>query len=286
MKKVVIILTCFNRKEKTTKCIQSLAAAQVPDCHFVYLVVDDCSTDGTEAALLQLANEQQLSITVIQGTGSLFYTGGMNRGMVTARAQFQDADAYMLINDDVQFDSEALAQMVTDAFAQQVGRSEQQNRTAGVFVGATRDDAGKFSYGGVRYIKGIRYIPVKPEDADRSCDTFNANCVLVPRQIFDDVAVMDTAYMHSMGDFDYGLRIHKKGYPIMVYDRYIGVCNKNAVEGSWNDRTLSRKERFALKESNKGLPRKEWFHFLNRNFGFGTAVVRSITPYIRIVLGK
>ena len=41
-----------------------------------------------------------------------------------------------------------------------------------------------------------------------------------------------------------------------------------------------------LKESPKGLPSKQWFYFLKKNFNINYAVWKSITPYIRIILKK
>ena len=194
-------------------------------------------------------------------------------GIEYAKVHCADSDGYLLANDDVRFDSACVSHMIADM-------------DASVLVGATKDDDGRFSYGGIRYVKGIKYIPVKPEDDDRTCDTFNANCVLVPGDIFRVSPNMDEAYNHSLGDFDYGLQIKRLGYRAEVYRMYAGVCNKNDVRGTWNDTTLPRKLRLAKKEGIKGLPRKEWYHFLRKNFGAATAFTRSLTPYIRILLGR
>ena len=73
----------------------------------------------------------------------------------------------------------------------------------------------------------------------------------------------------------------------MVPDRFAGVCgNETMIENSWQDKSLPLKERLKKKQSVKGLPFKEYFHYLNRNFNPVTAVVYSLTPYIKIFLGK
>ena len=97
---------------------------------------------------------------------------------------------------------------------------------------------------------------------------------------------IDPFYKHSIGDFDYGLQISRLGYEIHVFPSYVGQCNDNALTKTWQDRTLPRRERVRLKESRKGLPRDDWFHYLRKNFGLATAIVRSITPYIKILIGK
>ena len=60
----------------------------------------------------------------------------------------------------------------------------------------------------------------------------------------------------------------------------------NPVSGSWRDTDLSRRERLKKKESPKGLPRKEWWHYLKTNYSVGTAIVYSITPYLRIFIRR
>ncbi len=279
IKNIVVVMTVFNRREYTLRCVKSIAqaAALLQDGYrFRYVVVDDKSTDGTAGALEALAEESGLLIELVEGTGGLYYSGGMRTGMEYIRVQQMPADYILLVNDDVQFDSGALSCYITYA----------AEKNSAALVGATRDSAGRYSYGGVRYTKGVRYRAVKPEDEDLHCDTFNANCVLIRGDVFDSVPPMDAVYRHSLGDFDYGLSIHKNKYEITVYPQYIGICNKNPAQGTWNDRRLCRRERIRRKEAPKGLPAGEWFHYLYKNFGFWTAVCRSVTPYVRILLGR
>ena len=89
-----------------------------------------------------------------------------------------------------------------------------------------------------------------------------------------------------MGDFDYGFSAGKKGYQIRVSDNYVGVCPDNPVGVSWRNTELSMKERLRRKESPKGLPKKEWFHYLNKNYNLITALVYSAIPYMRILIKK
>lgn len=155
-------------------------------------------------------------------------------------------------------------------------------------VGATCDEQGKLSYGGV-----IKTHPWKPKfqsvlsnSSKIYCDTFCANCVLIPVTVFENTENIDPIYHHAMGDFDYGFAIRRAGYQIAASDFFVGKCNDNPKSGSWLDVSLSRKERLKRKESPKGLPRKEYFHFLFKNHGLFTAVVYSLSPYIRILIGR
>ena len=49
---------------------------------------------------------------------------------------------------------------------------------------------------------------------------------------------------------------------------------------------MKRTERIKRKESIKGAPTKQWFYFLNKNFGVFSAIKGSVTPFVRIIIGK
>ena len=49
--------------------------------------------------------------------------------------------------------------------------------------------------------------------------------------------------------------------------------------------SLSIGDRLKKKRSPKGLPTRQWFHFLKKNFGLPQAVFYSVTPYIKILFG-
>lgn len=154
---------------------------------------------------------------------------------------------------------------------------------------AIQNDGLRLSYGGVIKLSKIRpRFEIIDWNSPKSekCDTFNANCVILPWHIFKKLDNIDPIYSHSLGDFDYGFQASNRGIQIKMYDAFVGVCCDNPITGSWRDVTLSKRERIAKKESAKGLPFFEWFHYLNKNYSLPTAIIYSITPYIRIFLKK
>ena len=66
------------------------------------------------------------------------------------------------------------------------------------------------------------------------------------------------------------------------------MCPDNPVNSNnnWRNVNLSIKRRIELKESPKGLPFSEYFHYLLKQYNFFTAIAYSIMPYIRIILKK
>lgn len=270
--KIITIFTCFNRKEKTENCIKSLTE-QNPGVRFTFVAVDDGSSDGTPDALRGM---EGYDIHVLEGNGSLYYSGGMRLGMSYALENFQSADYLLMVNDDVEFRKGCILKMAEQSRAQKDA----------VIVGAMADTDGNMSYSAILYENGLRYRKLETAEWEREADTFNANCVLIPYKAFQRVGTMDEHYVHSLGDFDYGLSLKSEGYSIHVSKNYVGMCNNNPSHNSWTNPALGRVERIRKKESPKGAPARQWFYFVKKNFGLPLALKSSITPYIRILIGK
>lgn len=270
MIKVLGLMTCFNRKEKTVRALKNLIQGN-PEIEFSFVVADDASTDGTGEALRDFSN-----VSVLNGDGNLFYSGGMRLAIQYAKELEKDYDYCLLFNDDVDFVDSAIMNLC-------------KKDTSVIWVGPTSDENGALSYGGVVKTSSLRpktEIVMADSEEGRVCDTFNANCVLIPWGIFQQLDNIDRVYTHSMGDFDYGFSAGKKGYEIRVSDQFVGECPDNPVGVTWRNTELSMKERIRRKESKKGLPFKEWFHYLQKNYNVFTAVVYSAIPYVRIFLKK
>lgn len=96
MKSIAVLLTVFNRKEKTLQCLGNLYK-QLPIQGYsvdIYLTNDGC-TDGTPEAIAQKFPE----VEIIHSKGNLFW----NRGMYTAwkeATKRKEYDYYLWLNDD------------------------------------------------------------------------------------------------------------------------------------------------------------------------------------------
>lgn len=270
--RVAAVMTCFNRKEKTINSIKQLSMNK--NIEFTFIVVDDNSSDGTDQALNEMKNDYKIIIK--KGNGSSFYTGGMRIGLKYLLEQAEQYDYVLLFNDDVEFYKNSVYDLV-----------EQEKKKHGVMVGVCCGSTGTMTYGAVKYLKGMNVKYTKmPLGSSKSADTFCANCVLIPWAIFKKTGNMDEHYSHSFGDFDYGFSIRREGFNIFTGEKYVGVCDWNGVEKTWRDSTLPRITRLKKKESVKGLPRREWFYYLHKNFGITKAIIFSITPYIKLIMGK
>lgn len=273
--KVTVMLTCFNRINYTIPCVKSLVEGN-KNISFRFIITDDNSTDGTKEALEKLP----YSITILSGDGQLFWNGGMSKALEAALQAAEKTDYYMLVNDDVAFQKEAIEELIK--------RHKNGPQEDSVIVGATAESTGKTSYGGVKLLSKhfAKFGLIEPSEEYQECDTFNGNCVLLPKQVFLKAGNVDGTYKHSMSDYDYGMHIRKLGFKIYNSAHHVGKCNDNDVSGSWRDTSLSRKERLKKKESPKGLPKKDWYYFIRKNYGFLPALYHSVTPYLRILLKR
>lgn len=273
MSRVLALFTCFNRKDCSVRCVKTLSEGN-PSVEFKFIVADDNSSDGTEQSLMAMPQD----ILVAKGTGNLFYSGGMRLAIQKALdlKELDSFDYVMLMNDDVDFFDHSIERIIV----------ESKKRENAVIIGAMQWDNGALSYGGVKYDKGIHYRTLGPGECDIACDTFCANCVLMPLSVFKRAGQMDECYIHSLGDFDYGMKMSRMGIKMYSSSFFVGHCNDNSKIGTWMDNSLKLNERIKRKESPKGNPTKQWFHYLKKYFGLHYAIWYSVTPYIKIILNK
>lgn len=267
-----VLITCHNRKEKTINCVTSIVEKN-PRTRFSFIIVDDGCTDGTKEALLSI---KDTDIRVLDGDGNLFYSGGMRMAIDYAKKQKDHPDFYILANDDVSFYENGIDRMIELAV----------NR---IVAGVTDDGNGNMTYGGVQSCSRIRPSFCKvmsTEDHLVECDTFNANCVVIPAAVFLSLDNIDPFYVHGFGDYDYGLAATQKGYKIISSPFFIGMCRNNPVKGSWRDTSLSFKERRKAKEKINGSPSRVWFYFTKKHMGFLPACFTIGQQYMRMLLGK
>lgn len=182
--KICILLTTYNREKVTMRALDSIDDETLT---IDYLVVDDDSSDGTRQAIRDwntrensgdTAEEETLhrrsegNLRIIRGSGSLYWAGGMRKGMEELLRSDSGYDYLVLINDDVVFCPGALTKLI--------GRSKEKGDSP--VSGAVRDSSGRISYGGVVYdMKKAKPAPVDISEADTGpLDAMNCNCFLLP----------------------------------------------------------------------------------------------------------
>lgn len=271
---IAILMTCHNRRDITLTCLANLAQQTLPST--VYLV-DDGSTDGTTAAV----RTQYPHVKILPGDGNLFWVGGMRLAFATALQTGHDY--YLWLNDDTHLQPTALLTLFT--LHQQLIA---QGTPDAIVVGSTRDPiTGKSTYGGAIRTKSWysnKFESVEPTEELQPCDTFFGNCILIPQTVAQKVGNIDSCFIHTLGDLDYGLRAKKLGCTNWIAPGYLATCAQNTISGSWADTKLPLFKRLKKATQIKGFPIRPWTTFTKRHSG-RLWFLYWFLPYIRAVIG-
>lgn len=275
--RVAILITCFNRREKTVACLDALKKNMLPEhTSLTIFLVDDNSTDGTS----EIVSIHFPDVRIIRGSGSLYWGGGMR--LALAVAQKQNFDFYFWLNDDTFLFPDAILRMF------EVYREKEHLASNGIVVAGTTCDAAsdKPTYGGqIRQnpTRKLGFHLVFPSDTALPCETINGNCVLLSDIVVRKVGNIDAALIHSMGDIDYGLRAGMAGCSLWVMPGFVGTCSYNPSIGTYKDRDLPLRARIKKMLEPKGLPLNSWKVLTKRHTGLFW-IAYWLWPYSRLVL--
>lgn len=205
-----------NRRELTLQCLKSLSRIDRTNLDVHTIIVDDGSTDGTVDAV----RRDFPAVEIVAGDGSLWYTAGTNLGIESALKH--QPDYILAINDDSVFDQDFLVRMVS--CAEKYPRSVVGallllwNTPHRVFQVAPQ---WKTWEGGWRYYQEqtVWTVPEKPFEVE----IIVGNCVLYPRQVIEEVGLMDEKKLDQYGDVEYTPRMRKRGWRLLIEPRALEV---------------------------------------------------------------
>ena len=256
---VAVLLTCFNRRNKTMECLASLYGQQDTDLIDLHIfLVDDGSTDGTSESV----SSTYPAVHIIQGSGQLFWAGGMRLAWKSAHEN-GSFDYFWLVNDDTIMYPETLKNLLSaDEYALNTFGKR------GIYVASTRDAVSKqFTYGGHRLYSDGDYVhyDVMPNGTFQPCDLCNANILLVADTVLKSVGMLSDKYTHCLADYDYSLRAGRAGFPVLILPEYGGTCSYDKNQGKrFYDKRV--KARLKYLKSPKGYAYKEFLYFTKTFF--------------------
>ena len=243
--RIAAILTCFNRKEKTLKCLDSLLTIH-PEID-VFLT-DDGSTDGTSEAV----NEHFPKVNVIRGDGNLYWSRGMYKAWKEALKG--NYDFYLWLNDDVELYPDFLSELMEcHALA------HEQSIISGIIEDCTSKE---IIYGGYDENKAL----LLPNGDIQKIKYMNGNVVLVPSDVVDRIGIIDPVFHHGGADSDYGLTALENGVGVFTTRKCIAMGYKNDFcrIRKWGTGLCRR---FKILYSPMGNPPNIDFHYRKKHFG-------------------
>lgn len=278
--KIAVLLTTYNRKEKTVACLKSLQAQTLPAAvRLEVFLTDDASADGTAEAVKQVWPTAH----VYAGTGSLYWAGGMRR--TWREAVKHQPQYYLLLNDDTVLSATAVAQLLESIAA--AGAPT-------VCIGSTKDQSsGLHSYGGWKLTGGKTWKSerIYNQTLAVDCDFGNANILLVPQAVVDRIGILADHFTHSLADYDYTLKARKAGFRVQVAPGFLGTCTDDHGQ-NWKSASTTLKERIQYLKSPKGLAYAEYLRFIRDHFplslpaAFVKLWMKTFFPFIWDTLKK
>ena len=251
--KIVALYTCFNRKLQTLSSLSALydslriynQQAKNGIIELSVVLTDDGCTDGTADAIRQQFPDKD--IIILQGTGSLFWAGGMRLAWNEALKRHEEWDYYLLVNDDTDLFTTCFIELMnTEAYCRQNYHKE------GLVSGITcaKDDVTKITYGGdiIPNKFNGRQIRLGKSSEPQMVDLTNANILLVPKEVVDKIGIFYEGYKHGRADNDYSMLARRKGIPVLITPGACGTCeNDHGSKADFRDKVvnMSQKERTA-----------------------------------------
>lgn len=263
--RIAVLLTCYNRKEKTLKCLKSLndTFKKTASKHNleVYLTDDGC-TDGTSEAVFAL--DIDFVIHILKGSGSLYWNGGMNTSWKEAIKQ-GGFDGYLWLNDDT---------IVLDEFWNDISGADEfaieRYGKKGIYVGSTCSSVdGSFTYGGFVFTTywTLKDAFVLPNGKDfQPCQCAHGNITYISNDVVEEMGVLCDKYVHGGGDHDYTYLAYKAGFPILVMPHYCGICDNDHGGEILHFEQMSLNERIKFLKSPFGLNLSNTVLFNSRCF--------------------
>ncbi|MDF2514762.1 MAG: glycosyltransferase family 2 protein [Sphingobacterium sp.] len=250
MKNVAVLMTVFNRIEKTILCLRSLfnAPFQGTELSYTVFLTDDGSTDGTTAKIK--AEFPAADIEILPGNGQLFWNGGMNNSWRAAitRGGFV---GYLWLNND--------CIVLPNLWDELIGANEYSIKKfgkGGIYVGSTYNKEGTgLSYGGFNFVSKwtLKDEFLIPNGSFQKCQAAHGNITFVSHDVVAKEGIFCENYIHSGGDHDYSYRAYKHGHPVFILREYVGICENDHLKGDDTVfQELSLRERFRYLKSPLG----------------------------------
>lgn len=216
---VSVVIPVYNNIAHTLHCLKSIAAvgARTP---FEVIVVDDCSSDETQAVLAHCRG-----VRVLKNEKNLGFIGACNAGAVAAKGEYVH-----FLNNDVQvlpgwldelratFDAVPEAGLVGSKLVYPDGRLQEAG-------GIVWRDGSAWNYG--RFDD-----PDKPEyNYRRDVDYCSGASIMLPRALFDELGRFDAHYAPAYcEDTDLAFQVKKCGLrvlyqPLSVIVHYEGISS-------------------------------------------------------------
>ena len=275
---ISVVIPCHNEKDSVLRCIRGIRsdADGLVDATVRVVVVDDGSTDGTDAAV----RAADADANVVTSDGSLWWSGAINKGVEFALAD--RPDYVLLLNNDCVL-SEGTFQRFLDE-SKVFPKSILSAVIGDLETGDPVCFGGKFSYQMLDYW-------VEPLNTQGSStaevDWLPGHTMFAPAGIFAEIGMMDAKnFPQYFGDADFALRAKRSGYSLRVISDLL-VLNDRSQTGLSARLSIRPRKLLRILTSRRSWLRlddnlKFWWRY-RRIFSFKQLLQRYEFIYLTII---
>jgi GT2 family glycosyltransferase len=250
---VFIIIVNWNGREITLDCLASLGHLAYSNMRIV--VVDNGSSDGSAEAIANRFPE----VAVLEMNENLRFAGGNNVGIRYGLER--GAEMFLLLNNDTTVDPIFLSAMVSrlssgahvGMVAPKIYYHDEPNRIW--FAGGTVS-----MWTGTMRHTGIREFDHGQYDTSREIEFASGCCMLVKREVIEEVGILDESYAIYTEDVDWCMRIRRKGHAI-VYEPGARIWHKLSVSSGGHLSWFKMKHKF-FSNLRFFIRYASWYHWL------------------------
>ena len=227
---IAILLPIHNGLDFTQKCLENLQNnfdnPEVNREDFTLIVIDDGSTDGSA----QWIEKHYAKTVILKGDGTLWWSGGINKGIEYALNQPMTSHILMW-NNDIFIKSDYLFNLYNALI------HYPDNTLIGSKIYFADDPSTIWVMGGIfnrktgkKYIHGTLQTDSPKYNIPFQADWLTGMGTIVHRNVFEKIGLMDAQnFPQYHGDSDFTLRANLAGYKLLVLPQ---LC-------IWNDKSNS-----------------------------------------------
>jgi len=253
--------------------VWSLRSEEVAACRFEIIVVDSASSDDS----VDMLRQEYPNVRLYASESNLGYAGGNNLGIRESQGQH-----VLLLNPDTKVVGDALSTMTTYLEAHPgVGALGPQLRYADGNIQPSRR---RFPSLGTALIESTflqkwfpnhlvlhrYYVLDLPDDAISQVDWVNGSCILVRREVIEQVGLLDDAYFMYSEELDWQKRMRAAGWQIV----YLPTAQVIHYEGKSSEQVR------ALTHIRFSRSKVRYFHKHNGSFAGWVVRVWLLLNYV------
>jgi N-acetylglucosaminyl-diphospho-decaprenol L-rhamnosyltransferase len=211
---IYVLIPVFNRLRLTQSCIESISNNEI-DTGLKIIIVDDGSSDGTT----EWVQTNYPEVTILQGTGSLYWGGAIHYGVEYILKNCNPNDYVLLVNNDVLLADNTISELVNFC--------EQENRKAVIGSISIDSNNGRAIKSGTKVKSWLLnrtshiFLGQKIENVlnqeSMEVDLLTGRCLLHPVEVFLKAGNYDAnSFRHYGADDEFSMRVKRFGYKTYV----------------------------------------------------------------------